>query len=129
MRKGRKIYVRKPEQNEQNANNVLIQKGAVAVDFEGNELLKVYDVTNLDQISVVQEPNNNESLEEKIRLAFNGKPLSAKELLTRLTLTWTTQKLNSYLKKLDFIEVVKEKKANLYKLKGTAETKQTTLFV
>ena len=39
------------------------------------------------------------------------------------------KKTNSYLKKLNFIEVVKEKNINLYKLKGTTETTQTTLFV
>ena len=36
LRKGRKIYVRKPQLKEKNANNILIQKGAIPVDFEGN---------------------------------------------------------------------------------------------
>ena len=130
LRKGRKIFVRTPELNEKNANLILIQKGAVPVDFNGNELTKVYDSSNTEIVSVVQEPNDDtESLESKVRSAFNGKPLTTKELLTKLNLTWTTQKLNSYLKKLEFIEVVKEKKANLYKLKGTTEPRQTTLFV
>ncbi len=129
LRKGRKIFVRKPEQNEKNANLILIQKGAVSVDFNGNELTKVYDLSNTEIVSVVQEPNDTESLESKVRSAFNGKPLTTKELLTKLNLTWTTQKLNSYLKKLEFIEVVKEKKVNLYKLKDTTKTKQATLFV
>lgn len=129
LRKGRKIFVRKPESSEKNANNLLIHKGAIPVDFNGLELPKTYDTTNTEQVFIVQEPTDNDSLEIKIRSTLNGRPLSAKELLTKLNLTWTTQKLNSYLKKLDFIEVVKEKKANLYKLKGTTDTKQTTLFV
>lgn len=129
LRKGRKIYVRIPEPNEKNANNILIQKGAIPVDFHRVELPMSYDTTNAEQISIVQEPSENESLEAKVRAAFNGRPLSAKELLVKLNLTWTTQKLNSYLKKLDFIEVVKEKKTNLYKLKGKSESTQTTLFV
>jgi hypothetical protein len=33
LRKGRKIYVRKPEPNENNANILLIQKGAIGVDY------------------------------------------------------------------------------------------------
>jgi DNA protecting protein DprA len=33
LRKGRKIYVRKPEPNENNANILLIQKGAIAFDY------------------------------------------------------------------------------------------------
>jgi DNA protecting protein DprA len=129
LRKGRKIFVRKPELNEKNANNLLIQKGAIPVDFNGVELPKTYDTTNTEQVSIVREPADNESLEAKVRAAFNSRPLSAKELLTKLNLGWTTQKLNSYLKKLDFIEVVKGKKTNLYKLKGTTDTTQTTLFV
>lgn len=129
LRKGRKIYVRKPESNEKNANNLLIQKGAIPVDFNGIELPKTYDTTNREQISIVQEPTENESLEAKIRATLNPRPLNAKELLTKLNLTWTTQKLNSYLKKLDFIEVVKQKKTILYKLKGTTDTTQPSLFV
>lgn len=35
LRKNRKIYVRKPEPHETNSNSLLIQKGAVAVDFNG----------------------------------------------------------------------------------------------
>jgi len=128
LRKGRIIFVRKPEPNEKNANNLLIQKGAIPVDFDGIELPKTYDTTNTEQVYIVQEPRDNESLEAKVRAAINSRPLSAKELLTKLNLTWTIQKLNGYLKKLEFIEVVKEKKTNLYKLKGTTDTSQTTLF-
>ncbi|MDR2407389.1 MAG: DNA-protecting protein DprA [Bacteroidales bacterium] len=126
LRKGRKIYVRKPESTEKNANNILIQKGAVPVDFSGNELPKTYDTAIAEKISLVQEPNELDSLDTKIRSAFNGRPLTAKELLTKLNLDWTAQKLNNYLKKLDFIENVKEKRTNLYKLKGTNEATQTT---
>lgn len=129
LRKGRKIYVRRPEPTEKNANNILIQKGAVSVDFNGNEISKTYDTTLSNQISVVQEPNSElETLDDKIRSAFNGRPLTAKELLTKLNLNWTIQKLNNYIKKLDFVENVKEKRTNLYKLKGTNEIQQPTLF-
>lgn len=128
LRKGRKIFVRKPEPIETNANNILIQKGAIPVDFNGVELAKTYNITNTE-VSIVQEPSDSDALETKVRAAFNGKPLSAKELLTKLNLTWTIQKLNNYLTKLDFIEVVKEKKTKLYKLKGASDPTQTTLFV
>ena len=128
LRKQRKIFVRKPEPTEKNANLLLIQKGAVAVDFNGNELPKTYDTSNTEQVSVVSEPSITESLDTKIRSVFNGRPLSASELLSKLGLDWSTKKLITYLKKLDFIEVTKDKKANQYKLKGIAETTQTTLF-
>lgn len=128
LRKGRKIFVRTPTQNEQNANLLLIQKGAVPVDFNGNELIESKNLSGAEIVPVDLEPDDKASLELKVRSAFNGRPLTTKELLTKLNLNWTTQKLNSYLKKLEFIEVVKVKKMNLYKLKGTTETKQATLF-
>lgn len=128
LRKGRQIYVRKPEPNEKNANNILIHKGAIPVDFNGIELPKNYNSANTEQVSIVQEMSDNESLETKVRAALNGNPLSAKELQKKLDLSWTTQKLNSYMKKLDFIEIVKWGNANLYKLKGEVGAIQTTLF-
>jgi hypothetical protein len=36
LRKGRRIYVRKAGQDEKNANDTLISRGAVPVDSEGN---------------------------------------------------------------------------------------------
>ena len=129
LRKGRRIFVRKPEPNEKNANNFLIQKGAIPVDFNGVELPKNYETTNLDQVSNVRKPLDNDEFVEKVHTILNGRQLTAKELLKKLNIGWTEQKLNNYLKKLDFIEVVKEKRTNLYKLKGTTDTTQTKLFV
>lgn len=40
LKKNRTIYVRQPESDEKNANQLLIAKGAIAVDAEGNRLLK-----------------------------------------------------------------------------------------
>ena len=128
LRKGRKIFVRQPEPAEKNANLILIQKGAVPVDFNGSEIARTYETSTVEQLSTVLESDESNSLDMKIRSAFNGRPLNAKELLSKLGLDWTPKKLIAYLKKLDFIEVVKDKKANLYKLKGTADTTQTTLF-
>ncbi|MGJ1421282.1 DNA-processing protein DprA [Sphingobacterium spiritivorum] len=128
LKKGRKIYVRQSELVEKNANNILINKGAIAVDFKGNELSNNYDTDTYNQVSVVKEPEELDNLDNKIRSVFNGRPLTAKQLLTKLELDWTTQKLNNYLKRLDFIESVKEKRTNLYKLKGTNDTNQPTLF-
>lgn len=43
LRKGRKIYVRKAEPNERNANNILLSKGAIPVDSEGNCIAQTDD--------------------------------------------------------------------------------------
>lgn len=130
LRKGRKIYVRKPEPNEKNANNILIQKGAIPVDFNGVELPKTYELIKPEQISIIQEPTENELFEAKVRKALKGRSLSAKELLAILKLPWSYQKLSKYLKELDLIVLVREKNRNLYKLKGDSDsdTTQTTIF-
>ena len=126
LRKQRKIFVRQPEPYERNANLILIQKGAVPVDFNGNDLLSAYDTSSFEQTSMLQEPD--ESLNIKIRSAFTIRPLSAKELLSKLGLDWTTKKMTFHLNKLDFIEVIKVNNKNLYQLKGTTNTAQPTLF-
>jgi len=98
------------------------------VDFNGIELLQNDYAAIATQATAAQASADDASFESEVRDALNGKPLSAKELLKKLNLTCTAQKLNSDLKKLDFIEVAKEKKGNLYKLKGRAEVTQPSLF-
>ena len=119
LRKGRKIYVRKPEPSEKNANNMLIQKGGVPVDFNGIELV-MPDLTIIEEkvLTVHEQTIEYDGLDEKLRSVITRRPLTAKELLIKLNLNWSTQKLNNYLKKLDFIEIVKANKTNRYKLKG-----------
>ena len=56
LRKGRKIYVRKPENGEKNANSLLIEKGSIPVDFFGNELISENSVTY----------NNNDPVNENL---------------------------------------------------------------
>jgi DNA processing protein len=46
FRKGRKIFVRKPNDDEKNANNLLIEKGAIPVDFDGN-ILDIQPIKNI----------------------------------------------------------------------------------
>jgi DNA processing protein len=64
LKKGRKVYVRMPEENEINANKLLIEKGAIPVDFNGNV------IRNKNNILIkVAEPKpkyvkNNESQTE-----------------------------------------------------------------
>jgi DNA processing protein len=138
LRKKRKIYVRKPGANEKNANNLLIQKGAIAVDFQGKEILSGYSIIDLfeNPPSVVSEPNlqvneennDNESLESKIFLALSEAPLTAKELLAKLKINWTSQKLTNLLKRNPRIEVNKVKKSNQFKLRETVLQKHKTLF-
>ena len=125
LRKKRKIFVRQPGQYEQNANALLIEKGAIAVDFDGK---KVYEGS-----LVVNEPDVNyattESLEEKIMAVLNGKPVTAKEILEKLSLDLTSQKLNNVLKGLDRVEVIKSTKPHKFRLKDkNDQLHQKSLF-
>jgi len=113
LRRGRKIFVRQPESNEKNANELLIQKGAVAVDMNGDEIKSVYEkISSTGVTTLVKDSSFN--LDEKIKLYLNGKSLSAKELKAKLNLDWTTNKLSNYLKKLPFIKFHKGKKSIRY---------------
>lgn len=128
LRKGRKIYVRQPENKEKNANNILIQKGAIRVDFNGNRVNIDYPTDINESNLLVNEPNFTNSFETELKTIFNGRPLSSKEIIKKLNLDWSTQKLTAHLKKIDFVEVIKEKGKNLYQLKGKSEQNQPSLF-
>ena len=127
LRKKRIIYVREPEKPEQNANMLLIQKGAIPVDFNGNRISKVYPETgSLQQTGIVGEPEG--SIANKIRNLLEKKPLTSKEILEQIESAWTPLQLINYLKKLDFVEVVKNGRNNLFKIKGTTGDTELKLF-
>jgi predicted Rossmann fold nucleotide-binding protein DprA/Smf involved in DNA uptake len=63
LKKGRTIYVRQPDLSEKNENNLLIQKGAVAVDFNGKKV-NHYELKE-ESASMVSESNYFTSKENK----------------------------------------------------------------
>lgn len=129
LRKGRKIYVREPEPSETNANNLLIQKGAVPVDCDGNLISFYYDENSSEYTSVASESRpNSDNLIDRIKSALNGRPLSSKEILNQLNLSWSSEKINNYIKNLDFVETRKVKGKNIHQLKGSRNLTQPTLF-
>lgn len=129
IRKGRKIYIRNPESTEKNANHILIQKGATPIDMMGNEVKETYVSTSSNTSSIAEDPSYNlEDLNNKIRSELTKQSHTAKELLSRLNLSWSSQKLTHHLKSLDFIDIAKEKKTNIFSLKGTNNSIQKSLF-
>ncbi|MCL2041312.1 MAG: DNA-processing protein DprA [Bacteroidales bacterium] len=60
LKKGRTVYVRKPDIFEKNDNNLLIQKGACPVDLNGKSMIQ-YPVTE-ELFSMVSEPQTQYSL-------------------------------------------------------------------
>lgn len=106
LRKKRKIYVRKAEQLENNANNLLIQNGAIPVDFNGVPL----PGNNNIQVPVTDtlfEPET--SYENKILELLRSGEYTIKDLIARLKLDWTEKKLRDFLKKLKDIEVINKR--------------------
>jgi predicted Rossmann fold nucleotide-binding protein DprA/Smf involved in DNA uptake len=128
LKKGRKIYVRKPEPNETNANTLLIQKGAVAVDFNGIEnSSKIYAEQPI-VISLVEDPKvSYNTINDQILKVFSGKPLSAKEILDKSGLDWTPNKLITLLQQMEEIQTIKKGRTNQYILKSN-QVDQPTLF-
>jgi DNA processing protein len=61
LKKGRKIYVRKPEENEKNANEKLIGMGAIPVDFTGKALESYLPQNSQTTLSLVNEPSVKQS--------------------------------------------------------------------
>jgi len=124
LRKNRKIYVRKPDANENNANNLLIQKGAIAVDFNGNLLLDYKPtLTEVNQLSL-NEPTVN--YENKILDLLKTGEYAVKEIIKKLQLTWSEKKLKDYLKSKKEVETI-NKKPLRYTMKNST-IKQKSLF-
>ena len=128
LRKERKIYVRKPAPTEQNANMQLIQKGAIAVDFDGIEVSNTDYSEQSNSISLVQESTGTlEIVHERIITVLNGRPLTAEEIIEKAGLECTTKELENLLHKMEEIKVVKKGNITQYMLKSN-QVDQPTLF-
>jgi len=129
LRKGRKIYVRKPELNELNANSLLIEKGGIPVDMKGETLIKESIVSEpkeiVFEIGEKEEKISEDNTETKIYLEISRRPLTAKQIISSLNLDWSLQKLIKYLKSNKEIETIKGKPL---KFKAKVEKENPTLF-
>ena len=116
LRKKRPIYVRYPEKKEKNANLLLIQKGASAVDFYGNSLtLSPEEQKTPDEIK-------KEKLDSELIAILNSvEKISVKEIIGRLSLDWKDDKMKRYLDNMQQVEKIKIKNRIYYRLKGKAE--------
>lgn len=120
LKKGQKVYVRMPYENEINANLQLIQKGGIGVDMFGNILTNISEVSSktVEKNSCPDPDNNckqiidNESsyqiLKIQILEILRGKKMS-KQILAELKLDWSDARMKKYLRSLS--EVGEEKKS------------------
>ena len=116
LRKKRPVYVRYPEKKERNANLLLIQKGASAVDFYGNSLtLSPEEQKTPDEIK-------KEKLDSELIAILNSvEKISVKEIIGRLSLDWKDDKMKRYLDNMQQVEKIKIKNRIYYRLKGKVE--------
>lgn len=125
LRKGRTIYVRKPNPREKNANGLLISKGAKAVDDLG--YISEYSVKE-NQSSIVSEPvAESYGTESRIIDLLRNGAFDSKSIVEKLKIDWTARKVTSYLKKQDEIETINSKPLK-FTHKDRMKSNQTTLF-
>ena len=124
LRKNRKIYVRKPEPNENTANNLLIQKGAIAVDFNG---IPINDYNLIESAPITPfliEPSVN--YENKILELLRTGEYAVKDILKKLQLDWTEKELRDFLKVQKEVETINKKPLH-FTMKNSS-IKQKSLF-
>ncbi|MDZ7722217.1 MAG: DNA-processing protein DprA [candidate division KSB1 bacterium] len=102
LKKGRKIFIRKPDPNEKNANNMLILQGAIPVDTFGNPIESI---------------ENN--IEEKLKQILSKGHLTAKAINERLDIEIDQKNLQKLLSNLSFIDSKSAKRKTYYFLKDS----------
>jgi predicted Rossmann fold nucleotide-binding protein DprA/Smf involved in DNA uptake len=126
LRKGRNIFVRTPLSSEKNANNILIQKGAIPVDSQGDKI-ENYSLKKMKALAVNEPSSTFEDVDSKIIKLLSLGTFSSKEIIKRLKIDWTTRKLTNYLKKNQNIEVLNKKSPMKFTIKRK-ENIQQSLF-
>ena len=116
LKKNRPVFVRVPQPSEKNANMLLIQKGAKPVDMDG----RLFDLTPKDMKTPEQkkEEDTNASI---LNVMKSIDKISAKELIARLNLDWTDDKMKKHLDKMAEVEKIKVKNRIFFKLKGSQQ--------
>lgn len=131
LKKGRTIYVRYPNHKEKNANLLLIQKGAIGMNLNGNKVINEYYSGLEPVIEKLKDPVLT-PIEKEVELdndslfdLLKENALSSKEVIKKLQLDWSTRKMTYYLKKFDEIEVLSSKPL---KFKYKDDVLKRTLF-
>ncbi len=116
LRKNRPIYVRFPDGKEKNANRLIIQKGASAVDIFG----KVLTLSPNEQKT--PEQLEKDALDSNIiAILKNAEMISAKDIISRLHIDWRDDKMRRYLEKMSQVGKKKIKNRIYYNLKGNEQ--------
>lgn len=87
LKKKRTIFVRNPESNENNANNLLIQMGCVPVNSEGVVLSVFRDETKCSM-------SEDDVIKEKIVVLLKQGKYNSKDIVNHLRINWTSNKVS-----------------------------------
>lgn len=131
LRKGHKVYVRVPSDNEKNANILLIQKGGIGVDLHGNAVIKPYaESVDIFSSNAGSEPaykeekrttdDNPDDLKERILNLLTDKRMS-KDIRTLLGIDWSDAKMKNFLRSIPEIEEIKVSGRIFFAKKGYRE--------
>ncbi len=118
LKKGRTIFVRMPNPNEKNANLQLIEKGATAVDFEGNILEKEAVV----QTAPMENDGSAIAWLELVVKLLEKQALTPKQILEKAQLNMTDKELTKKLKSLPNIQTLKKANKIHYFIKQESPT-------
>jgi len=124
LRKNRKIFVRKTEDSETTANELLIQKGAIAVDFNGIPISSESQNSNEATMPITQNTIVND--EYKILELLKTERLTTKDILKKMQLDWSEKKLRDFLKKQKEVSIIHEKPLRFTMI--SIESNQKSLF-
>lgn len=113
LRKNRTICVRYPDKNEKNANLLLIQKGASAVDMSGNPI-----TLSPEELMTPERLQEEKVDSELMAILESVERITVKEILGRMALDWKDDKMRRHLDKMQQVEKIKIKNIAYYRLKG-----------
>ncbi|MCD6347639.1 MAG: DNA-processing protein DprA [Bacteroidales bacterium] len=117
LKRGRRIYVRVPENDENNGNHLLIQSGAVAVDHAGVKVSVIHD-SDSDYKRILSDEKIIEKV-EKILLGNSGKGMTSSDILAVLKIGKKPQGISAILKKSAIFITEKSRGKLLFKLANT----------
>jgi predicted Rossmann fold nucleotide-binding protein DprA/Smf involved in DNA uptake len=103
LKKNRCVCVRQPQEGEQNANQLLIDKGAKAVDFEGYPIVS----NPTDK----QAPANNETAEDtaqQIAILLQNQALTPKQIREKINTKLSEKALIQHIKALPNVKKIKK---------------------
>ena len=119
LKKGRIVYVRKTDINDNCANLTLINMGAEAVDMNGNTICNIKEYKKIENPPlIVAEPTTvYNSTDDKLIELLNKGEYTTKQIIELLHLSGiSNQKLSQKLKKINGIQVNSKGRTNKYTL-------------